>query len=154
VSHELEAGGLAVAAEAFEIVVDAVAIAVPALLVRAARVRAEQHAARLQGVSKLPEHPREVCARDVEERGVREHSVEPLRGQAHREEVLLKDLAARARSSHLRERFTPVEAHGGVTSGEEELEIAPRATPEVEDRERWLALDRREKSLVVLRDVV
>src|ERR1041384_663337 len=70
-----------IAPPAFEVVEGAVALAPPAFFVVAARVRAEQHAARFESRPQLAEHARQLGARHVEQRGVGEDAVEFLARQ-------------------------------------------------------------------------
>src|SRR5947207_1221307 len=83
-----------VAAPSLEIVVGAVALAVPAFLVTAVRIRAEQHPARLERGPQLGKHARQLLAWHVEQRRVGEHPVEARRRQLQPEEVLLPQLGA------------------------------------------------------------
>src|SRR5215468_3652450 len=76
VAQLVEAGGGDVAAPRLEVEEAAVAAAAPAFLVVAARVRAEQDAARFQGRGDLEEHARQLAARHMEQRGVGKYPVE------------------------------------------------------------------------------
>src|SRR2546425_5829123 len=89
-----------VAAPGLEIVVGAVALAVPAFLVIAVRIRAEQHPARLERGPQLSEHAWQLLAWHVEQRRVGEHPVEARRRQLEPEEVLLPHLAAAKLARH------------------------------------------------------
>src|SRR5207249_11375765 len=120
-----------VAAPGFQIVVGAVALAVPAFLVTAVRIRAEQHPARLQRCAQLSEHARQLLAWHVEQRRVGEHPVEARRRQLQPEEVLLPDLAAALLSRHRREARRAFQADHDVAERGERLEIAPGPAAEL-----------------------
>src|SRR5207245_10594421 len=142
-----------VAAPSLEIVVGAVALAVPAFLVTAVRIRAEQHPARFQRGPQLSEHARQLLARHVEQRRVGEHPVEARRRQLQPEEVLLPDLEAALLARHRREARRAFQAHRDVAERGQGLEIAPRPAAEIEDRERRLAFDVTQQLGDVLADV-
>ena len=69
------------AAPGFEIVIYAVPPAAPALLVAAARVRAEQHASRLETCVELQQHMRQLLAGHMKQRRVGEHAIETVTRQ-------------------------------------------------------------------------
>ena len=132
----------------------AVAAVLPALLAVAARVRGEQHAARVQRRVQLAEHSRQLGARHMEQHGVGEDAVEAIGRQVEGEQVLLPDLAAAVRACHGRELRLAVEADRVVAEVGEGLQVAARATAEVEDRERRRAFDVAQQRRDVLADVV
>src|SRR6476659_25900 len=70
-----EAGSGKIAAPRREIPVGAVSLLIPAFLIVAARIRAEQHTARLERGTQLAEHPWQLHARHVKQHGVGEDSV-------------------------------------------------------------------------------
>src|SRR5688500_15381339 len=88
----------------------AVAAALPSLLVVAARIRAEQHAARLERVAQFYQHARQCLPRHVEQRRVREHTVESQRRKIELQEVLFPHLATGQLTRHRRELGNRLEA--------------------------------------------
>src|SRR6185503_6295083 len=77
----------------FEIVKDPVAPVMPAFLIVAVRVRAEENAARFQGRVQFQEHARQLLAGDMKERGVGKDAVEAAGREFEREKVLLPHFA-------------------------------------------------------------
>ena len=67
----------------------------PTFLVVAPRVRAQQDTAGLEGRGEVAEDPSKLADRYVEQRGVRENSVEVGEWQVKREEVLMQYLTIR-----------------------------------------------------------
>src|ERR1043166_2794364 len=139
---------------AVEVVVSAVAPAVPALFIVAARIGAEQHAARLQAGAQLPQYARQLFARHVKQRGIGEYAVEISRRQVELEKVLLPHFAAAMSARHFGKARHPFETDGGVAAPDELLQIAARPAAEIEDRERRLSLDVLQQRGDVLADVV
>src|ERR1700733_9855121 len=137
-----------------DVEIAAVPLAVPTLLVVAARVREKQNATRLERVVQLAEHARQVRAWYVKQRRVREHSVEVSGRQIQLEEVLVPHLAARVRACHLDEALAAIETDSLMGSCEEGLQVATRAASEVQDPERWRAGNRRKQGVDILGDVV
>src|SRR5437773_10862776 len=150
----LESRRRQVTAPGFQIVVGAVALAVPAFLVTAVRIRTEQYSARLERGPHLSEHARQLLAWHVEQRRVGEHPVEARRRQLQPEEVLLPDLAAALAARHGGEARRAFQAHRDMAERGESLEIATRPAAEIEDRERRPALDVPQQLGDVLADVV
>src|SRR5687768_13014813 len=105
-----EAGPGQVAPPGLEVVVGAVAAAVPAFLVVAVRVGAEEHAARLQRGAQLAQHPRQLAAGHMEKGCVGENAVEARRRQLEAQEILLPDLAAAVLARHRRKARRAVQA--------------------------------------------
>ena len=66
---------------AFQVVIRAVAPAVPALLVMAVRVRAEEDSARLERRVQLAQDARQLLARHVKQHRIGEHAVEARIGE-------------------------------------------------------------------------
>src|SRR5256886_15928651 len=124
-----------VAAPGLEIVVGAVPLAVPAFLVTAMRIRAEQHPARLERGPQLSKHARQLLAWHVEQRRGGEHPVEARRRQLQPGKVLLPDLAAALLARHRREARRAFQADHDVAERGERLEIAPGPAAEIQDRE-------------------
>jgi hypothetical protein len=100
------------------------------------------------------EDPRQLGARNVEQRGIGEDAVEAACREVEREEVLQPHLASAVGPCHLHEPRGAVEADGHVTARREGREIAPGPATEVEDREGRLARDVPQQRLDVLGDVV
>src|SRR5262249_25659545 len=116
------------------------------------RVRAHEHAGGAKRRAKLGEDAREIGARNVEERRVREDAVERRGREIEREKILMQHFAA-GLARHLGEARAAVEADGHVSAPRELREIATRAAAEVEDAMR---ANRKcsEERVDVLRDVV
>ena len=149
-----EAGSFDISPPRLEIVEAAVAAAGPALLVTAPRVRAEQDAAGPEGRGEVFEDARQLAARHVEQRGIREHPVEAGRRQVERQEVLVQHLAAGPGARHGNERARAVEADDLVAERGEPAQVPAGPASQVEDRVGRLALHRPEQGLDVLADVV
>src|SRR6266702_2373889 len=77
-----------------QVVIRAVAAAVPALLVVAVRVRAEQHAPGLQARAQLAQDAGQLLPRHVEQHRIGEHAVEARGRERQREQILPPHLAA------------------------------------------------------------
>src|SRR5438874_10288730 len=90
----------------------------------------------------------------MEQRGVGENPVEAARGQVHREEILIQDLAARVRLRHGDKLARSVEAHGFVPQRSKVNEVAAGTAPEIQDRIGRLTLYRIEQGRVILADIV
>src|SRR5271169_5159511 len=90
-----EAGSAHDRGPAIEVPKAAVALATPTFVVVATRVGAEEHSARLQGGSQLPEHTRESLGRHVKERRIREDAVEPIERQIEGMKILFEHLRPR-----------------------------------------------------------
>src|SRR5258705_10454529 len=99
----LEPGGGQELTPTIDIEVAAVPLSRPSFLVGSTRVREEQDAARLERVAKLGQDTREVLARHVKQRSVREHTVEVRGRERELEEVLEPHLAGRPCPRHLDE---------------------------------------------------
>jgi hypothetical protein len=128
-----EAGRLEKRAPLLEVVVRPVPAAIPALLVVASRVRAEEHAFGPQRRAQFPEDARQLPARDVEEGGVGEDAVESFRGELQGEEILLPHLALAVRARHVGEPRRALEAGRLVAQRAERGQVAPGSAPEVEE---------------------
>src|SRR5260221_4441071 len=136
-----ESGGGHEAPPGFQIVIRAVAPAVPALLVVAVRVRAEQNAARLERRAQLAEDARQLLARHVEHHRIGEHAVEARIGEIQSEQILPPHLAAAVLARHDREGLRALQADRDMAEAGERLQVPPRPAAQVEDRERRRALD-------------
>ena len=78
----------------------AVAPAVPAFLVMAARVRAEQHATRFQTCVQVQQYARQLLAGYMKQRGIGEHAIEMVIRQIELEKILLPYVAAAVGARH------------------------------------------------------
>jgi len=142
------------AAPGFQIVKRAVASAVPAFLVMAVRVRAEQHTSRFQRRAQFPQHARQLLAGNMKQRGIGKHAIEMLIRQIEPEEILLPHLAAAVGTRHVGQARGAFQTYGDVTEFGEHLEVTPRPAAEIEYRERRLTLDGLQQRRDVLADVV
>src|SRR6266850_2996245 len=138
----------------FQIVIRAVAPAVPALLVVAVRVRAEQNAARLERRAQLAEDARQLLARHVEQHRIGEHAVEARIGEFQSEQILQPHLAAAVLARHDREGLRALEADRDVAEPGERLQDPPRPATQIENCERRRALDAIEQRRDIPADVV
>ena len=138
----------------FDVVETAVAPADPAFLIAAPRIGAEEHAVGPERRGKLPEHPGELAARHVEQRGIRKDPVEAGRRQVEGEEVLVQHFAIRRGARHGNERGRAVEADRLVTECGEPAQVPARPAPQIENGMGRLALYRIEQGRDVLADVV
>src|SRR5712691_13570732 len=102
----------------------AVASAVPAFLVVAARVRAEQHTARFQSCAQFQQHARQLLAGHMKQRGVGEHAVEMVIRQIELEEILLPYLAATVGTRHYGEVRGAFQTYRDMTEFGKHLEVA------------------------------
>src|SRR6266540_1783026 len=137
-----------------QVVVRAVAAAVPALLVLAVRVRAEQHAVGLQARVQLAQDARQLLPRHVEQHRVCEHAVEARLGKRQREQILPPHLASAVLARHRGEALRSLQADRGVTEIGKRLQVPPGPAAQVENRERRLALDIPQQRRDILADVV
>src|SRR3954467_2174545 len=149
-----ETGGRHVAAPALEIVIDAVASAVPAFFVMAMRVGREQHTTRLERGVQLQQHARQLLAGDMKERRVGEYAVETALRQLEFQEILLPYFGAALGARHCRQPRGAFQAYRDVAERRQRLEIASRPAAEIQDRERRFTLDRPQQRFDVLADVV
>src|SRR5262249_8145654 len=88
------------------------------------------------------------------ERRVREDPIERLLGKRQGQEILLEHVAPRVRASHPSELRTPFEPDGAMTERMKMAKVSPRSASEIEEREWRRSLDRAEKSVVILANVV
>src|SRR5258706_140108 len=154
VGELFKSGGGHKAPPGFQIVIRAVAPAVPALLVVAVRVRAEQHAARLERRAQLAEDARQLLARHVEQHRIGEDAVEARIGEFQSEQILPPHLAAAVLARHDREGLRALQADRDMAEPGERLQVPPRPAAQVEDRERRSALDAIEQRRDIPADVV
>ena len=90
----------------------------------------------------------------MEQRRIREHTVEVGGGQVERQEVLVPDLHPGELARHAHEALGTLETDRIVPPLAQRDQVAPRSAAEVEDAERALARDGVEQRVEVLRDVV
>ena len=114
-----------IAAPSFKIMIHAVAPAVPAFLVMAVRVRAEQHATRFQACMQFQQHARQLLAGYMKQRGVGEHAIEMVIRQIELEEILLPYFAAAVGARHRGEVRGAFQTYRDVTEAGKHLEVAP-----------------------------
>ena len=93
ISHEPSPAG--------EVVIDAVAPAIPAFLIGTTRVGAEQHTTRLQRRMQLPQHAQQLLRWHMKQRGICEHAIEPRIRKIEFEKILLPNFASRIGARHL-----------------------------------------------------
>src|SRR5690606_9733712 len=136
-----EAGCRESCAPAFQVVVAAVARAVPAFLILTTRVGAEQHAAGLECRVQLAKHARQVLLRHVEQAGVGEDAIEMRGWQIQFEKALLPHLAAAVGLRHGDELGATVEADGLMAEPAEGAQVAPRTAAEIENAPGLLTFD-------------
>ncbi|ABJ10520.1 TPA: hypothetical protein L5750_08965 [Pseudomonas aeruginosa] len=134
--------------------VGTVALAIPALAVVAARVGAEQHAARPQRFEEFAEHPRQGAAGHMEQAGVGEDAVEVPSRQSQRQEILLPYLATAVGPGHLDEARRAFESHRLVAEAAEGGQVAPGTAAEIEDPVRRRPVDMAQQRLDVLAHVM
>src|SRR6266704_2380257 len=138
----------------FQVVIRAVAAAVPALLVVAVRVRAEQHAPGLQARAQLAQDAGQLLPRHVEQHRVGEHAVEARGWERQREQILPPHLAAAVLARHRGEAPRSLQADRDMAEIGKRLQVPPGPAAQVENRERRFALDVSQQRRDVLADVV
>ena len=131
-----------------------VALAGPAFLVAAPRVRGEQHAIGLEGRGEVPEDPRELAARHMEQRGVREDPVESGERQVEREEVLVQHLAIRLGARHGDELARSVQTDHNVAECGEPAQVPAGPATQIENDVGSFALNCLEQGCDVLAHIV
>ena len=149
-----KAGCLHEVPPAFVVVINAVAVAVPAFFVGAARVGAEQDAAWLECGVQLAKNAWERLARNVEERGIGKHAVKTALRQIEAKKTLLPHLALAFATRHVYEAFGAVESDRLMPASNERPEIAPGTAAEIEDGERRFSGNVPQQRVDVLADVV
>ena len=105
----------------------AIAPPVPAFLVMAVRVRAEQHTTRFQSCVQFQQHARQLLAGYMKQRGVGEHAIEMVIRQIELEEILLPHFAAAVSTRHYGEAWSAFQTYRDVTEFGKYLEVAPRS---------------------------
>src|SRR5580700_4551084 len=105
--------------------IHAVAPAVPAFLVAAVRVRAEQHTTRLQSRVQFPQHTRQLLAGYMKQCRVSEHAIETVTRQVELEEILLPYFAAAVSARHRGKVRGPLQTDCDMTAFGKRLEVAP-----------------------------
>ena len=130
-----------------------VASAIPAFFIMPARVRAKQHTT-LQSAVQFQQHPRQLLARDMKQRGVGKHAVEILFRQLELEEILLPYVAAATGACHCGKMHGAFQTNGDVTLFGKHFEVAPWSAAKIEYRERRLTVNMLQQHINVLADVV
>src|SRR5947208_3069263 len=120
----------------------------------AARVRAEQHATRLQTCVQVQQHARQLLAWYMKQRSVGEHAIEMVIRQIELEEILLPHAAAAVGARHCGEVRGAFQTDRNVTEFGKRLEVAPGPAAKIEYRERRLVIDVLQQRRDVLADVV
>src|SRR5271169_3830588 len=138
----------------FKIVKHTIAPVVPAFLIVATRVRAEQHAARLQSGVQFQQHARQFLPRDMKQRGVGEHTIEMFLRQCELKKVLPPYFAPAMGTRHGDEMLGAFQTDRVMALFDERFEVAPRPAAKVEYCKRRFALDVLQQRLDVLANVV
>src|ERR1700692_838193 len=136
------------------VMVGAVASAIPAFFVVAARIGAEQHATGLQRGTQLPQHARQLDARYVEQRCVGVDAVKVRLRQIESEKILLPYFAAAISAGHGHEFRGTLQADGHMAMRGEGAQVAARAAAEIENTIRRIGLDVMQQRADVLADVM
>src|SRR4051812_22988987 len=134
-----EAGAFEVSAPALDVVVGAIAAGAPALLVLPTRIGAEEDAARLQRSREVTQHARQFLARNVEERCIRVHAVEPIRRKLEIQEILLPHLASAERPGHRCKARCTFEPDRDMAELGECFQVTARTAAQIENAKRRLA---------------
>jgi len=137
----------------FEVVIDAVTAMVPAFLIRSARVRAEENAARLERRPQFGEHARQCAAWHVKQRGVGENAVEAIVRKIEREEILFPHLPT-VFARHRGKSRAAFQTDRRMTEAGKGPKIASRSAAQIEDRRRRISLDVLQQGGNVLADIV
>ena len=90
----------------------------------------------------------------MKQHGIGKNPVKAFTGQIQLQKVLLPDLTATVCTGHLRELLRAVQAHSRVAHAGKRLQIAPRATAEIENVERRATLDMPQQSVDILADIM
>ena len=149
-----KASGGHVAAPDGQVMVGAVALPMPALVVAAPWVGAEQHAPGLQGGVQRRQHLGQCLARHMKQGGVGKHPVKMIAGKIQGEKILLPYLAAAVLARHLGKTRRPFQPHGNMPLLPERLQIAARPAAKIQERERHWSLDELQQSRHVLADIM
>ena len=134
--------------------IHAVASAVPALLVVAVRIRAEQHPTRLQTRVQFPQHTRQLLAGYMKQCRVGEHAIETVTRQVELEEILLPYFAAAVGARNRGEVRGALQTNRDMTAFGKRLEVAPRPAAEIQYCEGRFVLNETQQRRNVLADVV
>src|SRR6266849_2313873 len=132
----------------------AVAPAVPAFLVVAERVRAEQHATRLQTRMQLPQYTRQLLAGHMKQCRVGEHAIETVTRQVELKEILLPYFAAAVGARHRGEVRGALQTNRDMTAFGKRLEVASGPAAEIQYCEGRFVLNESQQRRNVLADVV
>src|SRR5271169_5976474 len=105
--------------------IHAVAPTIPAFLVMAVRVRAEQHTTRFQTCMQFQQHARQLLTRYMKQRRVGEYTIEIVIRQIELEKILLPDFAAAVGTSHVDEMRGAFQTDSDVTELDNHFEVPP-----------------------------
>ena len=136
-----ESGSRHVTAPGVQIVVSAVTAAIPAFLVVPPGIRAEQHAARLEGGVQLSQHAWQFLCGHVKQRGIRENAIEVLGRQIKSEKILLPHFAAGLGARHRSKGGGALQADGNMAHPGKGGEVTARSTAKIENRKGRRKLD-------------
>src|SRR5271156_1523230 len=125
----------------FKIVKHTIAPAVPAFLIIATRVRAEQHATRFQSGVQFQQHARQFLPRDMKQRGVGEHTIEKFLRQCELKKILPPYFAPAMGTRHGDEMLGAFQTDRIVTSFVKRMEVAPMPAAKVQYCKRRFAID-------------
>src|SRR5918995_3710180 len=104
--------------------IHAVAPTIPAFLVMAVRVRAEQNTTRFQTCVQFQQHARQLLAGYMKQRGVGEYAIEMVVRQIELEEILLPYFAAAMGARHHGEMRCAFQTYRNVAEFGKHLEVA------------------------------
>ena len=134
-----EAGSGELAAPGCKVMEGGIASILPAFLIVAVWVRAEQYAPRLESGVQLSQNARQFPGWYMKQRGVGEYSIKIPCREIELQEILLPDHAAAVGACHFDETRGTIQTDDHMTEAGEGLQIAAWAAAEVEDGERDLA---------------
>jgi hypothetical protein len=142
-----------IAASQFKVPKCAVTPLLPAFLIKAAWVRAEQHAIRFQSRAQFQQHAWQLLAWDVKQRGVGEYAIEAIFRQIELEKILLPHFTTAVDARHCRETRGAVQTHREMAKIGKGLKVTA-GPAKIKYRERWLAIDMLQQRHNILADVV
>ena len=142
------------AAPAVEIVINPVALAVPALLVVTDGIRAEQDAARFQCGSQSLQRVGQGKRGDMKQGGIGEDRIESTRGKIQVDKVLVPDFAPTGCAGHGYETRSSIQTNDLMSQPRQGGEVASWSATHIQNLERRRAFDVAEKGSYVLADIV
>src|SRR5271169_440673 len=134
--------------------IHAVAPTIPAFLVMAVRVRAEQHTTRFQTCVQFQQHARQLLARYMKQRGVGEYPIEMAIRQIKLEEILLPNFAAAVGTRHFGKMLGAFQTDRDVTESGKHFEVSARPAAKIKYCETRLTLDVLQHRRDVLTDIM